>query len=90
MIVVLRVPICGLFIRAVLPAFLFILLGFYPSRVFVGSVFSWAMWPRVPVSRLCTRRFILDRILLIIVESAVRCVFHTHVIPGSGLPVSNE
>ena len=43
-IYVLRVPICGLFIRAVLPAFLFILLGFYLNRVFVvrSIVFSGA------------------------------------------------
>ena len=43
-IVVLRVPICGLFIRVVLPAFLFFLLGFYLDRVFIvrSIVFSGA------------------------------------------------
>ena len=76
-IAVLRVSICGLFIRALLPAFLFLLFGFYLNRVFIvqsvifsgaSSVFSWAMWlgaaPWAPVFGLCTRRFILDWILL--------------------------
>ena len=82
-----------------MPIFLFLLLGFYFNRVFIvrsivfsgaGSVFSWAMRPRAPMSGLCTRRFILDRILLLIIESTVRCVYHTHVIPGSACPVSME
>ena len=41
-IAVLRVSICGLFIRAVLPSFLFLLFGSYLNRVFIvrSVVFS--------------------------------------------------
>ena len=91
-----------LFIRALLLAFLFLLFGFYLNRVFIvrsvifsgaSSVFSWAMWlgaaPWALVFGLCTKRFIRDWILLVIVESVVGCVYHTHVIPGSGHPVSS-
>ena len=83
-ITILQVSIYGLFIRTILPAFLF---GPYPNRVFnvrsvifsgVGIVFFWATRlgaaSRVPVFGLCNRRFILDWILLIIIGSVVGCV----------------